>query len=108
MFAGAQIGAGAIVGDQAFVRERAASARKVIGRGSAVDNDVIVGARVQVQTNVYLTASRVVEDDVFLGPCAMTTNDDAMGRLAPGDAAARRDAAPRLPDRRRRRAAAGH
>lgn len=85
VFAGARIGAGAIVGDQAFVRERSAiGERSVIGRGSVVDNDVTVGARAKVQTNVYLTAFSLVEDDVFVGPCAMTTNDDAMGRLAAG------------------------
>jgi len=85
VFTGAQIGPRAIVGDQAYVRERAViGERTVIGRGSAVDNDVTVGARVSVQTSVYLTAFSVVEDDVFVGPCAMTTNDDAMGRIAPG------------------------
>ncbi|HEU4703499.1 MAG TPA: acyltransferase [Conexibacter sp.] len=85
VFAGAQVGAGAIVGDQAFVRERAQIGEgTVVGRGSAVDNDVVVGARVRIQTSVYLTAFSVVEDDVFLGPCAMTTNDDAMGRIARG------------------------
>jgi UDP-2-acetamido-3-amino-2,3-dideoxy-glucuronate N-acetyltransferase len=85
VFGGASIGAGAIVGDQAFVRERARiGERTVVGRGSAVDNDVLVGARVRIQTSVYLTAFSVVEDDVFLGPCAMTTNDDAMGRIARG------------------------
>jgi acetyltransferase-like isoleucine patch superfamily enzyme len=85
LFAGATVGAGAIVGDQAYVRERATIGEgTVIGRGSAVDNDVAVGARVRVQTNVYLTAFSVVEDDVFVGPCAMTTNDDAMGRIARG------------------------
>jgi acetyltransferase-like isoleucine patch superfamily enzyme len=85
VLAGAQIGAGAIVGDQAFVRERTTiGERTVVGRGSAVDNDVVVGARVRIQTGVYLTAFSVVEDDVFLGPCAMTTNDDAMGRIARG------------------------
>jgi UDP-2-acetamido-3-amino-2,3-dideoxy-glucuronate N-acetyltransferase len=85
VLAGAEIGAGAIVGDQAFVRERARiGERTVVGRGSGVDNDVVVGARVRIQTNVYLTAFSVVEDDVFLGPCAMTTNDDAMGRVARG------------------------
>jgi acetyltransferase-like isoleucine patch superfamily enzyme len=82
VFAGATIGAGAIVGDQAYVRERATiGERTVIGRGSAVDNDVTIGARVRVQTSVYLTAFSLVEDDVFVGPCAMTTNDDAMGRV---------------------------
>jgi len=84
VFAGATIGAGAIVGDQAYVRERSVvGERSVIGRGSVVDNDVVVGARVSVQTNVYLTAFSVVEDDVFVGPCAVTTNDDAMGRRSP-------------------------
>jgi UDP-2-acetamido-3-amino-2,3-dideoxy-glucuronate N-acetyltransferase len=85
VLAGAEIGAGAIVGDQSFVRARTTiGERTVVGRGSAVDNDVVVGARVRIQTSVYLTAYSVVEDDVFLGPCAMTTNDDAMGRIAPG------------------------
>ncbi len=81
VFAGARIGAGAILGDQSFVRERSAvGAGSVIGRGSVVDNDVRVGARVKVQTSVYLTAFTVVEDDVFVGPGALTTNDDTMAR----------------------------
>ncbi len=85
VFNGATIGPRAIVGDQAYVRERASiGERTVIGRGSAVDNDVVVGDRVRVQTSVYLTAFSLVEDDVFVGPCAMTTNDDAMGRIARG------------------------
>ncbi len=52
----------------------------VIGRGSVVDNDVHVGARVKVQTSVYLTAFTVIEDDVFVGPGVTTTNDDTMAR----------------------------
>jgi acetyltransferase-like isoleucine patch superfamily enzyme len=85
VFAGAHIGAGAIIGDQAFVRERARiGAGTVIGRASGVDNDVVVGEHVRVQSQVYLTAYSVVEDDVFVGPCAMTTNDDTMARHAPG------------------------
>jgi UDP-2-acetamido-3-amino-2,3-dideoxy-glucuronate N-acetyltransferase len=85
VFAGTDIGVGAIVGDQAFVRERSTiGERSVIGRGSAVDNDVRVGDRVRVQTNVYLTAFTVVEDDVFVGPGATTTNDNTMARHAPG------------------------
>jgi acetyltransferase-like isoleucine patch superfamily enzyme len=85
VFAGATLGERAIVGDQAFVRERASvGAGSVIGRGSVVDNDVSVGARVRVQTNVYLTAFTVVEDDVFVGPGVVTTNDDTMSRHPPG------------------------
>jgi len=84
VFAGADVGEGAILGDQCFVRERASvGAGSVVGRGSVVDNDVAIGARVRVQSNVYLTARTVVEDDVFVGPCASTTNDDTMGRHGP-------------------------
>ncbi len=81
VFAGASIGPEAILGDQAFVRERTwIGEGSVIGRGSVVDNDVVVGARVRVQTNVYLTAFTLVEDEVFVGPGAITTNDDTMAR----------------------------
>jgi UDP-2-acetamido-3-amino-2,3-dideoxy-glucuronate N-acetyltransferase len=84
VFAGADVGQGAILGDQSFVRERTRiGPGTVIGRGSVVDNDVSVGARVRVQTSVYLTAGTVVEDDVFVGPGVTTTNDDAMGRHGP-------------------------
>jgi acetyltransferase-like isoleucine patch superfamily enzyme len=84
VFAGARLGAGVIVGDQAYVRERAViGERTVIGRGSTVDNDCVVGARVRMQTNVYVTAHSVVEDDVFLGPGAITSNDDTMSRHGP-------------------------
>ncbi len=81
VFAGARIGEEAILGDQTFVRERSSVGRgSVIGRGSVVDNDVQVGDRVRVQTNVYLTAFTVIEEDVFVGPGVLTTNDDTMAR----------------------------
>jgi acetyltransferase-like isoleucine patch superfamily enzyme len=81
VLAGARVGESAIVGDQAFVRERCSvGAGSLIGRGSVVDNDVALGARVRVQTNVYVTAFTLVEDDVFVGPGAITTNDDTMAR----------------------------
>lgn len=81
VFAGSSVGDEAILGDQCHVRERSRiGERSVIGRGSAVDNDVIVGDRVKVQSNVYLTAFSTVEDDVFVGPGASTTNDDTMAR----------------------------
>ena len=85
VFAGAHVAEGAIVGDQAFVRERAAiGAESVVGRMSGIDNDVRVGARVRIQSQAYVTAYSVIEDDVFFGPCAMTTNDDTMARHPKG------------------------
>jgi acetyltransferase-like isoleucine patch superfamily enzyme len=83
VLAGASIAEGVILGDQSFVRERSSvGAGSLIGRGSVVDNDVSLGARVRVQTGVYLTAYSEIEDDVFVGPGVVTTNDDAMGRHA--------------------------
>jgi acetyltransferase-like isoleucine patch superfamily enzyme len=76
--AGVRVCAGAVVCAGARVESGA-----ILGRGSVVDNDVLIGARVKVQTNVYLTAFTVLEDDVFVGPGACTTNDDTMGRHGP-------------------------
>ncbi|MDO9353918.1 MAG: acyltransferase, partial [Solirubrobacteraceae bacterium] len=45
-----------------------------------------IGARVRIQSQVYVTAGTVVEDDVFIGPGASTTNDNAVGRPASGEA----------------------
>ncbi len=36
-----------------------------------------------IQTDVYVTAGSLVEDDVFIGPGVCTTNDDTMGRHGP-------------------------
>jgi UDP-3-O-[3-hydroxymyristoyl] glucosamine N-acyltransferase len=81
VYAGAKLGQGVIIGDQAQVRERAiVGERSVIGRGSCVDFGASVGARVLIQTAVYVTGGSVVEDDVFIGPGVVTTNDNAMGR----------------------------
>jgi acetyltransferase-like isoleucine patch superfamily enzyme len=85
VFAGSRIGAGSIVGDQAFVRERTTiGPETVVGRATGVDNDVMIGARVRIQSQGYVTAYSVIEDDVFFGPCAMTTNDDTMARHPKG------------------------
>jgi acetyltransferase-like isoleucine patch superfamily enzyme len=74
--AGARIGARAFIGDQAHVRERAVVGEEsAIGRGSQVDFDVTVGARVRVQTGCYLAGRSVVEDDAFVAPGVVTTND---------------------------------
>jgi len=81
VFAGSNLGEGVIVGDQACVRERVlVGARSVIGRGALVENDVSIGSRCRIQANAYLTAYTTIEDDVFVAPCVVTTNDDFMGR----------------------------
>jgi acetyltransferase-like isoleucine patch superfamily enzyme len=87
VYAGARICARAIIGDQTQIRERTVvGAGTVVGRGSTVDFDARVGARVSIQTGVYVTAGTIVEDDVFLGPGVVTTNDHTMSRHPRGEA----------------------
>jgi acetyltransferase-like isoleucine patch superfamily enzyme len=81
VFAGTRLGAGVIVGDQACVRERCDLGDEVVvGRGSLVENDTTVGARTRIQANAYVTAYSTLEEDVFIAPCVVTTNDNYMGR----------------------------
>jgi acetyltransferase-like isoleucine patch superfamily enzyme len=67
VFAGSRLGSGVIVGDQACVRERCELGDGVVvGRGSVVENDTTVVA--------------FLEEDVFIAPGVVTTNDNLMGR----------------------------
>jgi len=81
VFAGATLGARVLVGDGACVRERCVIGDDVvIGHGSLVENDTAVGARTTIQALAYVTAYSTVEEDVFIAPCVVTTNDNFMGR----------------------------
>jgi acetyltransferase-like isoleucine patch superfamily enzyme len=81
VFAGTRLGARVIVGDQACVRERCVIEDDVvIGRGSFVENDTTVGALTKIQADAYITAYSTLEDNVFIAPCVVTTNDNYMGR----------------------------
>jgi acetyltransferase-like isoleucine patch superfamily enzyme len=85
-FGGARIGEGAIVGDHTHIREGATLGEDtVVGRGTAIGPAASIGARVRLQTNVWLTGWTTVEDDVFVGPGLVSMNDDTMARLAPGE-----------------------
>jgi len=81
VFAGTKIGARVIVGDQACVRERVEIGDDVvIGRGSLVENDTTIGELTKIQAEAYITAYSTLEDNVFIAPCVVTTNDNYMGR----------------------------
>jgi acetyltransferase-like isoleucine patch superfamily enzyme len=81
VFAGATIGARCIVGDQSCVRERVTMADDcILGRGSLIENDTSVGAGTRIQAEAYVTAYSTLEEDVFIAPCVVTTNDNFMGR----------------------------
>jgi acetyltransferase-like isoleucine patch superfamily enzyme len=81
VFAGSRIGARVIVGDQACVRERVTVGDDVvIGRGVLVENDTSIGALTKIQADAYITAYSTLEENVFVAPCVVTTNDNYMGR----------------------------
>jgi acetyltransferase-like isoleucine patch superfamily enzyme len=81
VFAGSRIGERVIVGDQACVRERCEIGDDVvIGRGSLVENDTTIGGLTKIQAHAYITAYSTLEDNVFIAPCVVTTNDNFMGR----------------------------
>jgi acetyltransferase-like isoleucine patch superfamily enzyme len=94
VFAGSRIGARVILGDQSCVRERVTIGDDVVvGRGSLVENDTtigaltkiqaeayIIGALTKIQAEAYITAYSTLEEQVFIAPCVVTTNDNFMGR----------------------------
>jgi acetyltransferase-like isoleucine patch superfamily enzyme len=81
VFAGSQIGARVILGDQSCVRERVEIGDDVVlGRGSYVENDTTIGAMTKIQADAYITAYSTLEEHVFVAPCVVTTNDNWMGR----------------------------
>src|SRR3954462_14140278 len=81
VFAGTTVGQRVILGDQACVRERCTIGDDVvIGRGSLVENDTSVGALTKIQAHAYITAYSELEENVFIAPCVVTTNDNFMGR----------------------------
>jgi acetyltransferase-like isoleucine patch superfamily enzyme len=81
VFAGSTIGANCIVGDQSCIRERVELADDcILGRGSLIENDTTVGTGTRIQAGAYITAYSTLEEDVFIAPCVVTTNDNFMGR----------------------------
>src|SRR6185312_8082547 len=81
VFAGSTIGSNCIVGDQSCIRERVELADNcILGRGSLIENDTTVGAGTRIQAEAYITAYSTLEEDVFIAPCVVTTNDNFMGR----------------------------
>jgi UDP-2-acetamido-3-amino-2,3-dideoxy-glucuronate N-acetyltransferase len=73
---GAQVGAGTKVWHLAHIRSSArVGAGCVVGRNVYVDANVVVGDLVKIQNNVSVYQGVTIEDEVFVGPCAVFTND---------------------------------
>jgi len=69
------------VGDNAGMRERCVIGDNVVvGRSVTVENDTKIGSRTKIQSGAYVTAYVTLEEDVFIAPMVVTTNDNYMGR----------------------------
>jgi acetyltransferase-like isoleucine patch superfamily enzyme len=74
--AGAAVGDGTRIWHLAHVRSTATIGSEcVIGRNVYIDAHAVVGNRVKVQNNVSVYHGVTIEDEVFVGPCAVFTND---------------------------------
>ncbi|CDI50448.1 acyltransferase [Clostridium tetani] len=81
IYVGCEIGERALIADLAVIREDVSIGEKtIIGKGATIENFCKVGSSCKIQTNVYLTAYSEVEDSVFIGPCAVTSNDNYAAR----------------------------
>ena len=90
--AGAEVGSGTSVWNQAQVREGARiGADCVIGKNVYVDAGVSIGDRVKVQNNASIYHGVTIEDGVFIGPHVSFTND-RLPRAVNDDGSPRGDA----------------
>ena len=81
VYAGCRLGDRVLVADLATVREEVTVGEAtIVGRGVAIENRCTVGARCKVETNAYVTAYSTIEDDVFVAPGVLTSNDNFLGR----------------------------
>lgn len=73
---GASIGTGTKVWHHAHVRDGAVVGGDCnLGKNVYVDAGAVIGSRVKIQNNVAVYHGLTVEDDVFLGPSCVLTND---------------------------------
>ncbi|WP_123054314.1 acyltransferase [Clostridium sp. JN-1] len=81
IYCGCKIGEKTLIADLATVRENVTIGSKtIIGRGAAIENFCNVGSNCKLETNVYLTAYSEVEDNVFIAPGVVTSNDNFAAR----------------------------
>ncbi|MDD5082218.1 MAG: DapH/DapD/GlmU-related protein [Dehalococcoidales bacterium] len=88
---GATVRSGAVIYSNVSIGERFRSGHNIlirentrigdgvlVGTNSVIDGDCQIGNNVSIQTGVYVTRYTTIEDEVFLGPLCVTTNDKYM------------------------------
>ena len=84
---GAIVFAGTTVGERVDRRRPGLRARALHDRRRRRDRPRLAGRErhlgrraTKIQADAYITAYSLLEDDVFIAPCVITTNDNFMGR----------------------------
>jgi acetyltransferase-like isoleucine patch superfamily enzyme len=77
--------AGTVLGEGVRVLEYAVVGKQpTLGPRSTASPEPLhattVGRGTRIQADAYITAYSTLEDDVFIAPCVVTTNDNFMGR----------------------------
>jgi UDP-2-acetamido-3-amino-2,3-dideoxy-glucuronate N-acetyltransferase len=73
---GSAVGRGTSVWHHCHIRSGATIGSEcVLGKNVFVDSGAVIGSRVKVQNNVSVYSGVTIEDDVFVGPAAVFTND---------------------------------
>lgn len=81
IYRGAELMRDVFVADLATIRENVAIGEEtIIGRGVSVENNCSIGGRCKLETGSYLCAYSTLEDDVFIAPYVVTTNDNSLAR----------------------------
>ncbi|MFP3219545.1 MAG: DapH/DapD/GlmU-related protein, partial [Candidatus Marsarchaeota archaeon] len=76
VYSGVEIGERVSFGHNVMIREDTQIGEgTLVGSYTVIDGKVKVGARVRMETGVYIPPYSEVEDDVFLGPYVIMTND---------------------------------
>lgn len=76
IYAAVRIGDGLQTGHNVVIREQNEIGSHLnIWNNSAIDYGCVIGNNVKIHNNVYICQFSVIEDDVFIAPGVMTTND---------------------------------
>jgi acetyltransferase-like isoleucine patch superfamily enzyme len=79
IYSGVSIGDNFRSGHNILIRENSEIGNNtLLGTNSVIDGDCKIGNNVSLQTGAYVTKYTTIEDDVFLGPFSVTTNDKYM------------------------------
>lgn len=79
IYSDVKIGNNFRTGHNVLIREKTEIGdNSLAGTNAVIDGTCKIGNNVSLQTSVYVTINTLIEDNVFMGPCSVTTNDKYM------------------------------